>query len=124
MALAAPAPVRQVVNSAPALDTETSTADLGLVDVKLIVEQATALAGPAYSLKFSNQGLAATSKFTAAAIMSDDGTATAESPKAAVEVPECQLARHGEITLRLPRGESKFLVLALDMNDDVTEFDK
>ncbi len=123
------APV-QYIESAPApvyapqeVEVETATADLVLVDIKLVSE-ATALAGPAYSLTFSNQGLAATSKFVAAAILSDDGSANLESPKAAVQVPGMRSGETREITLRLPRGESNFLVLALDLNDTVTESDK
>lgn len=115
--------VISVPAESPRIETEASLADLVLVDIALTAE-ATALAGPSYTLTFANQGLAGSPKFAAAAILSSDGSVAADAPKALVEVPGMAAGETKEIVLRLPRGESQYLVLALDLNDNVSETDK
>jgi hypothetical protein len=119
---AAPAPQAEEPPPAAA-ETETPLADLVLVDVEL-AEEATGLAGPAYRLRFMNQGLAATPKFIAAAITSNDGNAAADAPRAVVEVPGMAAGEDRAMVLRLPRGKSKYLILALDLKGAVAETDK
>ena len=113
----------------------TSSADLVLEDVQY-VEPATLLVGPAYRVKFRNQGLVAAGKFRVALIAAVDGQANEQSPQAMVEVAGLASGQSSEVTVRLPRtamqlvgtsGETTaftHLLVAADFDNLVSESDK
>jgi hypothetical protein len=91
-----PAPA---VEQAPQL---VGTVDLVLEDVQY-VEPATALVGPAYRIKFRNQGLATAGAFRVALLAGMDGRIAADPPQATVDVPGLESGQAHVVTVRLPR---------------------
>jgi hypothetical protein len=75
--------------------------DLVLEDLKLM-SPATSIAGPAYRLKFRNQGTASAGNFQVAMLAGFDGTLADDAPRAVVEVPGLFAGESLEVTLRLP----------------------
>ena len=94
------------------------------------------VAGPAYRVKFRNQGTAAAGKFEVAVLAGLDGKLTADAPRAAVEVNSLAAGQIGEVTLRLPQSALKMtgadgksadftqLFFAVDLMNTVAETDE
>ncbi len=133
-----------IVNDVVPVSTQTpaqvdvsvaSKPDLVLEDVQY-VEPATLLVGPAYRVKFRNQGMVAAGKFRLALIASIDGQAYEQSPQTMVEVAGLASGESGEVTVRLPHtamqlanstGQSTAftdLLVAADIDNLVIESDK
>ncbi|MDZ4817961.1 MAG: CARDB domain-containing protein [Planctomycetota bacterium] len=102
---------------------QTGSVDLVLEDAAM-VQEATKLAGPAYSIRFRNQGLADAPKFKVAVVTSQDGSYSETAPKATVEVPSLKAGESKDVVLRLPRAKFSHLILMIDADDEVTESDK
>ncbi len=105
---AAPSPTADV--AAPPVATAaampplvTEGADLVLENIELAAP-ATLVAGPAYRVKFRNQGTAAAGKFEVAVLAGLDAKLTAEAPRAVVEINSLAAGQSGEVTLRLPQS--------------------
>ena len=131
-----------IVNSAPVVVPASATVDYGTARVDLVledvqyVEPATMLVGPAYRVKFRNQGLSAVGKFRVALVASIDGQASEQSPKALVEVAGLASGESSEVTVRLPVTAMKLagtdgkttifthLLVAADFDNSVVESDK
>jgi hypothetical protein len=107
----------------PIVPEAEGNVDLVLEDVHLAAEP-TKLAGPAYSVRFRNQGLANAGKFVVAAVASQDGQYNDQLPRAVLEVPGLAAGQSKDAVLRLPRGEFGFLILYLDAGNTVVETDK
>ena len=104
-------------------DASTGSVDLVLEDVKLF-EAGTLVAGPAYSVRFRNQGLESCGKFVVAAIASEDGTIAEDSPKVLLDVPPLAAGEMREVVLRMPRGEFSHLIVVVDATGVVGESEK
>ena len=83
-----------------------SGADLVLDDVKLVAP-ATLVAGPAYTVKFRNQGTAPAGKFQVALLAGRDGKLDEDAPRAVVDVSSLAAGELKEVTLRLPQKALK-----------------
>jgi hypothetical protein len=130
---AAPAPVRQT--AARPVVVETAKADLVLEDLEY-VEAPTLFVGPAYRVKFRNQGSAPTDKFHVALVAGLGDQMNENSPQAFVEVEGLASGQIGEATIRLPRTSLKLsgangqptvfthLLVAIDADDTVKESDE
>ena len=106
-----------------------------LEDVKLAAP-ATLVAGPAYTVKFRNQGTEAAGKFQVAILAGLDGKLTEDAPRAFVEVSSTAAGEAKEVTLRLPQSALKLtgvdgkptffthLFIAVDLMNTVAETDK
>ncbi|HTQ39049.1 MAG TPA: CARDB domain-containing protein [Pirellulales bacterium] len=113
----------------------TSGIDLVLEDVTLAAP-ATLVAGPAYTVKFRNQGSADAGKFQVGIFAGFPGKLTADAPRAAVEVPSLAAGEVKQVTLRLPQKAMKLtgtdgkptaftrLFIGVDLNNSVIESDK
>lgn len=126
-----------VITEVPTSATNYGTArvDLVLEDVQL-VEPATMLVGPAYRVKFRNQGLTAAGKFRVAIVAGVDGQANEQSPKTLVDVAGLASGEASEVTVRLPVSAMKLasangqatvfthLLVAADFDNGITESDK
>jgi hypothetical protein len=109
--------------------------DLLLEDVQL-VEPATMLVGPAYRVKFRNQGLTAAGKFRVAIVAGVDGQASEQSPKTLIDVAGLASGEASEVTVRLPVSAMKLasangqatvfthLLVAADFDNSLNESDK
>src|SRR5262249_31712353 len=100
--------------------------DLALEDLQF-AQPATLVAGPAYRVKFRNQGTQAAGKFRVGLLGAVGGKASPDAPRAAVEVPALAAGQTGEVTIRLPRSASAAyseLVVAVDLDGAVSELDK
>lgn len=131
-----------IVNSAPVVVPASATVDYGTARVDLVledvqyVEPATMLVGPAYRVKFRNQGLSPVGKFRVALVASIDGQASEQSPKALVDVAGLASGESSEVTVRLPVTAMKLaaadgkatifthLLVAADFDNSVVESDK
>jgi hypothetical protein len=102
---------------------DAGSVDLVLEDVKLF-EDATVVAGPAYSVRFRNQGISSSGKFVVAAVASADGKLSQDAPKTIMEVPGLAAGEMRELTLRLPRCEFRYLIIMIDATDAVGELDE
>lgn len=123
------------VSATPAAATGANGIDLVLEDIQY-VEPATMLVGPAYRVKFRNQGLAAAGAFRVAIVASVNGTADAKSPMALVDVAGLASGQSSEVTVRLPRTAMQLttadgqtaafthLLVAADFDNLVGEADK
>lgn len=132
---APPVVVNEVVQASATVDYGTARVDLVLEDVQY-VEPATMLVGPAYRVKFRNQGLTAVGKFRVALVAAIDGQASEQSPKALVEVAGLASGESSEVTVRLPVSAMKLagadgkatifthLLVAADFDNSVDESDK
>jgi pyruvate dehydrogenase E2 component (dihydrolipoamide acetyltransferase) len=118
--------------SSTATTTSTGSVDLVLEDLKLSSE-ATPVAGPAYSVRFRNQGTQPAGKFAVLVAATVDGKLTADAPRAAVEMPDLGPGESREVTLRLPAtanqpnaGGQSFhrLMVTLDPLSTVRELDE
>jgi hypothetical protein len=98
-----------------------------------VFEDATLVAGPAYSVRFRNQGLAASGKFVVAAAASLDGQVRPTAPQVSLEVPPLYPGEMRELVLRLPAAAMKMgvagtpfsnLIVKVDAADAVGELDK
>jgi hypothetical protein len=111
-------------------------ADLVLENIELAAP-ATLVAGPAYRVKFRNQGTAAAGKFEVAVVAGLDGQLTADAPRAVVDVNSLAAGQSGEVTLRLPQSALKMpgavdgkpavfthLFVAVDLMNTVAETDE
>jgi hypothetical protein len=108
---------------------------LVLEDVKLAAP-ATIVAGPAYTIKFRNQGTAAAGKFQVAILAGVDGKLTDDAPRAAIEIQSLAAGELKEVTLRLPQSAMKLagddgkpiaftrLFIAVDLMNTVAETDE
>jgi hypothetical protein len=106
--------------------------DLVLEDVKLVAD-ATLVAGPAYAVRFRNQGTQACGKFVVAVLASLDGQVGQHAPRAVMEVPALGAGEMGELVLRLPGAAMKmgaeqspfrYVVLVVDGTNSVAELDE
>ena len=131
----ASAPVVQDSAVVPASYAQASgSVDLVLEDVHM-VEQATLVAGPAYRVKFRNQGLQACGAFRVGIFASLAGQMSDEA-KAAIEVSGLAAGQVAEVTLRLPQSALKMastsgqpaifdrLAVMVDVDKVVVETDK
>jgi CARDB len=136
MATAPPegAPIAAATPTTPV--TAAANVDLVLEDVQLTAP-ATLVAGPAYTVKFRNQGTAAAGKFLVGVLVGLDGQLTADAPRAIVEVPALAADEVKQVTLRLPLGAMKMagksgdqatafthLFIGIDLTNAVAETDK
>jgi CARDB len=129
-----PATTTPVASDATAT-TSASGIDLVLEDVTL-AGPATLVAGPAYTVKFRNQGTADAGKFQVGIFAGFTGKLASDAPRAAVEVPALAAGEVKQVTLRLPQKAMKLtgvdgkptaftrLFIGLDLNNTVTETDK
>jgi hypothetical protein len=106
-------------------DTSDSagSVDLVLEDVKMS-EDATLVAGPAYSVRFRNQGLQAAGRFVVAAVASPDGKLSDDAPRVMLDVPGLAAGEMREVVLRLPRCDFSHLIVLVDATNSVNEMDK
>jgi hypothetical protein len=105
------------------VEAEARGADLVLEDVKLF-EDATLVAGPAYSVRYRNQGVQPSAKFSVAIIASLDGQLPQDAPRVVMEVNGLYHGATQEIVLRLPRCEFKYLIVVVDAAGVVSELDE
>jgi len=112
--------------------TNPGSVDLVLEDLKLTA-QATPVAGPAYAVRFRNQGTLPAGKFAVLVAVSVDGELTQDAPRAAIEMPALGPGESREVILRLPAtamkpnaaGQSfQHLVVMVDPLDTVQELDE
>jgi hypothetical protein len=110
--------------------------DLVLEDL-VLESPATLVAGPAYRVKFRNQGSQAAGKFQVAILAGLEGKLTDNAPRGIVEVPDLAAGDVGEVTLRLPVGAMKMvsaaqeqpttfshLFVAVDLQNSISELDE
>ena len=110
--------------------------DLVLEDVQL-ASSATLVAGPAYTVKFRNQGRQAAGKFQVGILAGLDGKLVSDAPRALVEVESLAAGQVKEVTLRLPLKSMQLhrpgqglptafthLFVAVDLNNTVAETDE
>jgi CARDB len=115
---------------------ETGPTDLLLEDLQY-VEPATQLVGPAYRVKFRNQGMSAVGQFRVALVAAAGGKASKNSPRAVVEVAGLAAGHAGEVTMRLPKTaltplstsasqptRVTHLLVVVDLDGTVNESDK
>jgi CARDB len=102
---------------------EAGSVDLVLEDVKMS-DDATVVAGPAYSVRFRNQGIASSGKFLVAIVASTDGRLSQNAPKTIMKVPGLAAGEMQELTLRLPRCQFSHLIVIIDAVDSVQELDE
>lgn len=96
-----PVVVAQPVVVGAAAPVAAGSPDLVLEDLKLM-SPATSIAGPAYRLKFRNQGTGAAGNFQVAMLAGFAGNLADDAPRAVVEVPGLFAGESLEVTLRLP----------------------
>jgi hypothetical protein len=134
-AAATPAPAAAPTsNVVPASYAEAiGSADLVVEDIQ-VVEPATLVAGPAYRVKFRNQGSAAADAFQVGIFAALDNQLT--SSQAVVAVPGLAAGATAEATLRLPQSAVKMvstsshqsgfdkLAVMVDVDQQVHENDK
>jgi hypothetical protein len=131
-----PAPCYEVPTIGGEAIPATAAADLVLEDVQY-VEPATLLVGPAYRVKFRNQGAEAVGTFRVALFAGMDGRVSEDAPRATVEVPGLAGGESRELTLRLPRTAMTLtsaatgrpaafthLFVAVDLDNGVNESDE
>jgi hypothetical protein len=116
-------PAGQAYEVARPIQPEQGNVDLMLEDAHLAAEP-TKLAGPAYTVRFRNQGLIAAGRFVVAAVTSQDGQYDDQLPRAVLEVPGLAAGDSMDVVLRLPRGDFNFLILYVDASNAVVETDK
>lgn len=87
--------------SQPVAEPPAGKIDLVLEDLKL-ASPATPIAGPAYRLKFRNQGTQVAGNFQVAILAGMQGKLADDAPRAVVEVPGLFAGESMEVTLRLP----------------------
>lgn len=123
--------------SAPVPDaTIPLNVDLVLEEVQL-VEAATVSAGPAYRVKFRNQGTQAAGRFRVGAFAEHDNKLSDDSPQIVTEVASLAAGEASEVTLRLPvtamrlistsaAGANAFdqLLVIIDLDDSIVESEK
>jgi len=112
-----------VAYAAPQPVTTAGNADLVLEDVRMVAD-ATLVAGPAYQVRFRNQGMAAAGTFVVAAVTSTDGQFNPEAPRAMLEVPSLAAGEMREVVLRVPRTQFSHLILMVDATSSVSELDE
>ena len=123
-----------VIYSQPAVAQGTANVDLVVEGIKLS-QGPTLIAGPAYRVKFRNQGLQAAGPFRVAVLAALDGQMT--DSKAIADVPGLAAGEAREVTLRLPAASMKLvstssttpvafshLVVVVDPDSAVLETDK
>ncbi len=110
-------------------------ADLVLENIEL-ASSATLIAGPAYTVKFRNQGTADAAKFQVAVLVGVDGKLADDASHAVVEVKSLTAGKSAEVTLRLPQSALKLigtdnqptaftqLFVAVDLMNTVAETDE
>jgi hypothetical protein len=120
------------MNYRAARPMEQGQVDLVLEDIELAGE-ATVVAGPAYVVRFRNQGLQAAGKFSVLLAASLDSHLAQDAPKTVIEVPGLEPGKGIELTLRLPMtalrmGEGKVpfshLIVMVDATNLIEESDK
>jgi CARDB len=113
-----------------------TSADLVVEDIQLDAP-ATLVAGPAYRVKFRNQGSAAATKFQVAVLAGLDAKLADDAPRAVVEVASLAAGQVGEVVLRLPQRALAMqtaaegqptafthLFIAVDLANSVAEVDE
>lgn len=114
------------------VSSNTGSVDLVLEDLKMSAE-ATPVAGPAYAVRFRNQGTLPAGKFAVLVAVSVDGKLTQDAPRGAIEMPLLGPGESREVILRLPAtamqpnaaGQSfQHLVVTIDPLDSVRELDE
>jgi len=114
------------------VSSNTGSVDLVLEDLKMSAE-ATPVAGPAYAVRFRNQGTLPAGKFAVLVAVSVDGKLTQDAPRGAIEMPLLGPGESREVILRLPvtamkpnaAGQSfQHLVVMIDPLDSVQELDE
>jgi hypothetical protein len=113
----------------------TGRVDLVVEDIRM-VQPATLIAGPAYQVKFRNQGTLAAGTFRVGIFAALDGKAS-DAARALVDVPGLAAGEVGEVTLRLPAAAMKLvsvsteqpapfsqLMVAVDPDNLIVESDK
>ncbi len=116
-------PAAPIQPSAAVASNVAGAADLVLEDVRLAAP-ATRIAGPAYAVKFRNQGTQAAGKFLVGIFTQASAAPRNDGPRAIVEIPSLAAGQAAEVVLRLPRPAFTRLVIALDVANTVAESDK
>lgn len=111
---------------------EAQGADLVLEDVKLF-DDSTLVDGPAYSVRFRNQGVQPSGKFLVAVIAALDGTLSQDDPRVVMEVPALYPGEMRDLVVRLPvaalkmgpqRAEFSYLIVMVDATNTVSDTDE
>ena len=110
--------------------------DLVLEEVQL-VEAATVSTGPAYRVKFRNQGTQAAGKFRIGAFAEHDNKLSDDSPQIVTEVASLAAGEASEVNLRLPVTAMRListsaaqpnafdqLLVIIDLDDSIVESEK
>ncbi len=130
-----PIPATNSIVTTTAKPVIASAADLVLEDIQL-ASPATLVAGPAYTVKFRNQGTDAAARFQVGVLAGIDDKLSADAPRGVVEVKSLAAGQSGEVTLRLPQAALKMdgadgrstpftrLFVAVDLMNTVAETDK
>ena len=122
---------------APAASVEElkGAVDLALEDLQLAA-RATTIAGPAYRLRFRNQGTAAAGAFHIVLLAGVGTQPASDAPRAVVQAPEIGAGESLEIVLRLPASAMQMVgangqriamthvFVALDFTDAIAELDE
>ena len=137
---ATPTPAPTKTNLVPTLTavatnpvtTKTGSVDLVLEDLRKS-DEATAVAGPAYAVRFRNQGALPAGKFAVLIVVSVDGKLAPDAPRSAIEIPALGAGESHEVILRLPAAAMKpsaagqtfhRLIVMIDPLESVRELDE
>lgn len=111
---------------------KSGSVDLVLEDLRKS-DEATAVAGPAYAVRFRNQGALPAGKFAVLIVVSVDGKLAPDAPRSAIEMPAFAAGESHEVILRLPAaatqpsaaGQSfQRLIVLIDPLETVRELDE
>ncbi|HEY4311336.1 MAG TPA: CARDB domain-containing protein [Pirellulales bacterium] len=114
------------------VSANSGSVDLVLEDLKMTAE-ATPVAGPAYAVRFRNQGTRPAGSFAVMVAASVDGSLAHDAPHGAIEIPALGPGESQEVILRLPAAATKpnaagqsfnKLVVMIDPLDAVAEMDE
>ena len=112
--------------------TKSGSVDLVLEDLRKS-DEATAVAGPAYAVRFRNQGALPAGKFAVLIVVSVDGKLAPDAPRSAIEIPALGAGESHEVILRLPAAAMKpsaagqtfhRLIVMIDPLESVRELDE
>jgi hypothetical protein len=137
---ATPTPAPTKTNPLPTLiavptnpvTTKSGSVDLVLEDLSKS-DEATAVAGPAYAVRFRNQGALPAGKFAVLIVVSVDGKLAPDAPRSAIEIPALAAGESHEVILRLPATAMKpsaagqtfhKLIVIVDPLESVRELDE
>lgn len=126
-----PVPTLTAVTTNP-VTAKTGSVDLVLEDLRKS-DEATAVAGPAYAVRFRNQGALPAGKFAVLIVVSVDGKLAPDAPRSAIEMPALAAGESHEVILRLPASAMQpsatgqtfqRLIVLIDPLETVRELDE